>query len=106
MGTKSLGPSWEITTKESARPTVAASGGGGTASPRAASYPVGECPPGSLLPPQPLPYAFEMRYEPERFFEAFNGAMAESQSISYLMHPRSGRWRASAETRCGTTDFG
>jgi hypothetical protein len=82
-GTKSLGPDWGITTKA---PTGSPASSGGTPSPRNPTYPVGEGPPGSLLPPILLPYAFEMRYEPERIFEAFNGAMAESQSVSYLQH--------------------
>ena len=42
--------------------------GPGTGSPRTPTYPFGEGPPGSLLPPILLPYAFEMRYEPERIF--------------------------------------
>jgi hypothetical protein len=84
-GTKSLGPSWEITTKDSAKAT-GSSGGGDTVSPRNPTSPIGEGPPGSLLPPVLLPYAFELRYEPERIFAAFNGAEAESQSITYLQH--------------------
>ncbi|MDH6248010.1 phage major capsid protein [Mycobacterium sp. OTB74] len=80
VGTKSFGPSWELTTK------ATGSGGGGTGTPRAPSNPIGEGPPGSLLPPTLLPYAFELRYEPDRIFAAFNGAEAQSQSVSYLQH--------------------
>ena len=69
-----LGPSWEIATK--------ATGSGVGASGRTPSSPIGEGQPGSLLPPTLLPYAFELRYEPDRIFAAFNGAEAESQSIS------------------------
>jgi Phage capsid family len=46
-----------------------------------------EGPPGTLLPPALLPqHTLNLPYEPDRIFEHFVGAMADSQSIQYLQH--------------------
>jgi HK97 family phage major capsid protein len=47
----------------------------------------GEGSPGTLLPPQLLPQALNLRYEPDRLFSHFVAQQApESQSVSYLRH--------------------
>jgi len=46
-----------------------------------------EGPPGTLLPPALLPqHTLNLPYEPDRIFEHFVGAMADSQSVQYLQH--------------------
>ena len=41
---------------------------------------------GSLLPPQLLPTAWPLRYEPTRLFDYFIGEAAATQSVSWLSH--------------------
>ncbi len=41
---------------------------------------------GSLLPPQLIPSAWPLRYEPTRLFDYFVGSRAETQSITWLQH--------------------
>ena len=41
---------------------------------------------GSLLPPELIPSAFWLRYEPTRLFDYFIGARGETQSVTWLTH--------------------
>lgn len=48
--------------------------------------PTGEGTPGSLLPPELIPQAFEERYEPDRLWAHLPGATADGQWVSWLRH--------------------
>jgi len=41
---------------------------------------------GQFLPPELMPSAFYLRYEPTRLFDYFIGARGESQSVTWLQH--------------------
>lgn len=41
---------------------------------------------GQFLPPELIPSAFYLRYEPTRLFDYFIGARGESQSVTWLQH--------------------
>ena len=42
--------------------------------------------PGQFLPPELIPQAFWMRYEPTRLFDYFIGVHGNTQSVSWLQH--------------------